>query len=73
MELQQLGAGRWVLASWAGSHCGCYIYRPSLVDRDVQRQNTTVLLQIFYTKRVQLVYLGAKMLTQFPLDVLHSY
>ena len=56
-----------------GRTSGWYIYRPSLLDRDTTRQNATVLLQIFYTKRVQLVYLGAKMLTQFPLAVLHSY
>ena len=42
-------------------------------NRNAPGQNTTVSLQIFYTKRVQLVYLGAKMLTRFPLVVLHSY
>ena len=45
----------------------------SLLDKVSPRQNTTVFLQIIYTKRVQLVYLGAKMLPQFPLVSLHSY
>ena len=53
--------------------CGWYIYLPSLLDKDSPRQNTTVFLQIIYAKRVQFVYLGAKMLPQFPLVSLHSY
>ena len=56
-----------------GSSRGSYIYRPTFLDRYSPRQNTTVFLQILYRKHVQLVYLGAKMLTQFPLVVLHSY
>ena len=53
--------------------CGSYIRRPTVLDIYPPRQNTTVFLQIFYRKRVQLVYLGAKMLNQFPLVLLHSY
>ena len=67
-----LGDG-WVLGTAGLQLCGCFIYRPSLLDRYLPRQNMTVFLQIFYTNHVQLVYLGTKMLTQFPLVVLHSY
>ena len=58
---QHLGAGRWTGSGPTGSQlCSCLIYHPYLLDRYSPRQNTTVFWQIFYTKCVQFVYLGAK-------------